>query len=138
MAAQNCAYLRGLMRLIDASAAASRARAAIAFANIRHADLAARTGISVPTLRRIVSADTPRGASIEELWAIADATRVPRAFMEHGFTQAAPAGDQPVSDDQLRNAAALLAPALLEAARALRQEPARAPSDAASQDRHQG
>ena len=81
-------------RLIDPRFAAARVRAALAYANLSHEETALRTGLSVPTLRRIVSASSPRGAGIEELWAIADACGVPRGFIEDGFEPFRQTGDQ--------------------------------------------
>lgn len=74
------------MVLIDPEEAARRVRAALAYADIDVKASPAATGISYATMQRIVSPTSPRGATIEQLWAIADACDVPRRFMEHGFT----------------------------------------------------
>lgn len=71
--------------LISPERAAARARAAIAYAGLEHADVADVTGMSLSMVRRITSKTTPRDATIERLWAIADACSVPRGFMEHGW-----------------------------------------------------
>lgn len=81
------------MRLIDPSDVARRARAALAYANIDVKSSPQHTGISYATMQRIVSPTAPRGAKLEELWAIADATGVPRNFMEHGFEGLTQAGE---------------------------------------------
>lgn len=74
------------MDLIDPAHVAARARAALAYANIEVKDSKDRIGIPYSTMTRIVSPKNPRGArTVEELWAIADACGVPRAFMERGF-----------------------------------------------------
>lgn len=73
------------MVLIEAKVAAARTRAALAYANIDVKRSGDRIGISSATMARIVSPSNPRGASIEELWQIADACKVPRWFMEQGF-----------------------------------------------------
>ena len=73
------------MKLIDPNEVARRTRAALAYANLDVKRSPEVTGISYATMQRIVSPTSPRGASLEQLWAIADATGVPRAFMEHGF-----------------------------------------------------
>jgi hypothetical protein len=76
------------MTLSSPETIAARARAALAFANIKLTDKGAPVkvgSISQSTMSRIVSPTNPRGASVEELWEIADACGVPRAFMEEGF-----------------------------------------------------
>lgn len=59
-------------------------RAAIAYRDMRGPDVAAATGINVATLRRIVSKTNPRGASPDELYAIAKATDVPLEWFVAG------------------------------------------------------
>lgn len=71
--------------LVAPSESARRVRAAIAYSGLDHEEVAERTYIHAGTIRRIASRTKPRPATIEELWAIADACNVPRAFMEHGF-----------------------------------------------------
>lgn len=71
--------------LIDPRLAAARARAAIAYAGLDHAELEKLTGLDVAMIRRITSKANPRDGRIERLWAIADACDVPRAFMESGW-----------------------------------------------------
>jgi hypothetical protein len=73
------------LQLIAASETARRARAAIAYSGLEQGEVIERTGIRLPTLRRIVARTDPRAASLEELYAIADACGVPRLFMEEGF-----------------------------------------------------
>jgi transcriptional regulator with XRE-family HTH domain len=71
--------------LIDPRHAAARARAAIGYAGLNHAEVEKRTGLDVAMIRRITAKKNPRDARIERLWAIADACDVPRGFMERGF-----------------------------------------------------
>jgi hypothetical protein len=73
------------MELIAAEKVAARVRAALAYANIDVNKSDTLIGIGRSTMARIVSPSKPRGASIEELWRIADACGVPRSFMERGF-----------------------------------------------------
>lgn len=82
--------------LVDAAEAAARVRAALGYAGltVKQAPTEPRlkdADITYATLTRIVSATNPRGADIEELWAIADACGVPRRFMERGFVELAEA-----------------------------------------------
>lgn len=65
---------------------AARVRAAIAYSGLRTDEIAQRTGddLGVATLRRITSISRPRGATLEELWRIADACQVPRSWLERG------------------------------------------------------
>lgn len=81
------------MRLLDPTEVARRTRAALAYAGLEQTDVIERAGISSATLARIVSKTKPRGASIEELWQIADACQIPRRFMEDGF--------EPLRDESL-------------------------------------
>lgn len=67
-------------------AAASRIRAARAFADLSQQALADHLGKSTATLKRIERG--LREASTDELWAIADRCGVPRHFMEKGFDDA--------------------------------------------------
>lgn len=83
--------------LVDASEAAARVRAALGYANltVKQAPREQRlkdANITYATLTRIVSATNPRGADIEELWAVADACDIPRRFMERGFDELREAG----------------------------------------------
>jgi transcriptional regulator with XRE-family HTH domain len=73
------------MKLIPAHAAAARARAAMAYSGLEISEISELTGITVGTLRNIRSNTRPRGGRLERLFAIADATGVPREFMEHGW-----------------------------------------------------
>lgn len=146
--------------LIAADEVARRVRAAAAYAGIDHDELAAATGITVPTLRRIVSKSAPRGASAEERWSIADACQVPRWFLETGFAIVDPAagsgdfvvtamrrfgermaavenavGITPPSETDPREAAAR---ALEEAAEQAERKPAPGAEGTAGQDRQTG
>jgi transcriptional regulator with XRE-family HTH domain len=71
--------------LLDPRTAAARARAAVAYAGLEHEELAAKTGLSVPMLRRIMSKTSPRDHTMDRLWMIADACNVDRRFMEQGW-----------------------------------------------------
>lgn len=63
---------------------AARVRAAVAYAGRSFNDVANQSGVGVAKLRRIASAADPRGAMPLELWKIADACGVPRAWLEVG------------------------------------------------------
>lgn len=76
--------------IVNKAEAAARIRAVIAYTKIDHRDLAAQTGINIERIRRIASPTNPRGASIDELWAIADATGWPRNFMLYGLDRLEP------------------------------------------------
>ena len=104
------------MILVDAHDARRRVKAAMAYAGFEHKDVVKKAGVSDSTLKRIVSTKHPRGASIEQLWAIADACKVPRDFMEYGF----PDGEESVVErlavlerglDHLRELLVTLTPA---------------------------
>lgn len=72
--------------LIGADEASRRARAAIGYAGLQEQEIVEKSGISSATLRRIVSVSSPRGFhKAEEMWALADACGVPRAFLEEGW-----------------------------------------------------
>lgn len=77
---------------------ASRARAALAFADIeltKRGQSQSVGSISGATMARIISSTNPRGAlKVEELWEIADVCGVPRSFMERGFIDDAPAPEE--------------------------------------------
>ena len=62
---------------------AARARAARAFANLRQSDIAEVLAQSTVTIKRMESAQ--KDISMDDLWAIADACKVPREFMTNGF-----------------------------------------------------
>lgn len=68
----------------EAQRVAARVRAAIAYCGLRLDDVGQRSGVGAPKLRRITSASNPRGATPLEMWAIADACGVPRAWLELG------------------------------------------------------
>jgi hypothetical protein len=108
--ARNLAAVRPLVDPVDAAA---RVRAALAYANlnVKQAPEQQRlkdADISYATLTRIVSATTPRGADIEELWAIADACDVPRRFMEQGFREEPTEADLAHRIEELANDLAAL------------------------------
>jgi hypothetical protein len=63
---------------------AARVRAALAYSGDGFADIGERSGLGQAKLRRIASQTNPRGATPGELWAIADACGVPRAWLEIG------------------------------------------------------
>jgi len=65
---------------------AARVRAAIAYSGMQADEVAERIGgeISVAMLRRITSSTRPRGASLDELWKIAEVCGVPRSWFESG------------------------------------------------------
>lgn len=74
------------MILINPLDAAARVRAAIGYSGLEYDELERKTRIGKSTLARIAArSGKPRGASRDELWKIADACRVPRDFMDHGF-----------------------------------------------------
>jgi hypothetical protein len=89
-------YLADVEPLIAREEAARRVRAAIGYAGFKERDVTERTSITPATLRRIVSLTDPRGATIEQLWEIAEACSVPRDFMEHGFSQ--PDGERSIEE----------------------------------------
>jgi transcriptional regulator with XRE-family HTH domain len=64
--------------------AARRIRAAIAYSGLPNREIARRAGLSPSTLERMASKTSPRGATLDELDAIAGATGMPRAFLRHG------------------------------------------------------
>jgi hypothetical protein len=108
------------MALPSPEVVAARARAALAYANIKLTEKGepVKVGsINQATMARIVSPTNPRGAnSIEELWEIADACGVPRSFMEEGFSASGSNADARLAEleDQM-GAVAVLLPLLLEA-----------------------
>lgn len=75
------------MLLQDPGVSSARARAAVGFAGYArgYKRLAEDSGISKATLARILSPTQQHGTSIEQLFAIADACKVPRRFMVDGF-----------------------------------------------------
>lgn len=107
------------MPLPSPETVAARTRAALAYANIKLTDKGEPVSvgaISQPTMARIISPTNPRGVkSLEELWAIADACGVPRAFMEEGFSEPAAADDSRVAGlERKMEAVEVLLPLLLE------------------------
>jgi hypothetical protein len=94
---------------VDASTAAPRARAAWAYSGLNQRELAGATQISYDRVRAILGTAKRAEVSLDELYAIADATGVPRPFMERGWDSVA-ADDQLLMTSQSRLAA-------LEAAR---------------------
>lgn len=77
--------MRPVSLFLAAEVTAPRVRAALAYGGFEYREAAAETGLSYDTIKRLAAKKNPRGASTDELWAIADACGVPRAFMEHGF-----------------------------------------------------
>lgn len=96
------------MELPPPEIVAARARAALAYANIKLTEKGAPVkvgSITQATMARIISPTSPRGAnSIEELWEIAEACGIPRSFMEEGFSAPA-SGDGRVGDLEMQMAA---------------------------------
>lgn len=91
--ARRCAILRGMSSQTPVSSSvaapqqiAARVRAALAYAGLRYEDVDAKTDdrMTAAKLRRITSSTNPRGASMDELWMIADACGVPRTWLEVG------------------------------------------------------
>lgn len=71
---------------MHASIAGPRIRAAKSYAGMNTADLAQAVGIGVDKLRGVMQQSNPRGEiGLEALREIADVTKVPRWFLEHGF-----------------------------------------------------
>jgi hypothetical protein len=81
--AHGCAILRSMTPApTPEGRIAARVRAVLAYAGLSFEQAARRSrGINAATLRRIASASSPRGASLDELWAIADACAVPRIWL---------------------------------------------------------
>lgn len=104
---------------------AARVRAARGYAGLDREDIAKALNLSVRTYSRIESGE--RLAEPTERMTIAELCSVPPLFMEIGWDLAAPVGDETISDEEVTRAAALLAPQLLAAARALRRAPGSAP-----------
>lgn len=71
----------------------------MAYAALSYDDVAARTRIGESTLRRIASASRPRGATLDELWLIADACEVPRRWLEADWKDAARVEDAEVAHE---------------------------------------
>lgn len=91
---------------------APRIRAARAYKGFTQEELAEELGVDVQTIkRREAGKQDPKRS---ERIAIAAICEVPLDFLENGF-----GGSYMLSDEQLRTAAELLGPQLLEAARAL-------------------
>jgi hypothetical protein len=67
-----------------AAIVAARVRAALAYSGDGLAEIGERSRLGQAKLRRIASQKNPRGAMPDELWAIADACGVPRAWLEIG------------------------------------------------------
>jgi transcriptional regulator with XRE-family HTH domain len=102
---------------------ASRLRAARAFADLTQEELATMLGVDPQTIkRREAGKQNPKRV---ELVAIASITSVPLAFLEGGWEALA----APPDAERIRQAAALLRPALAEVARELGLAPAEAPSE---------
>jgi hypothetical protein len=76
---------RILCRPVDASTAAPRARAAWAYSGLNQHQLASATQITYDRVRAILGTAKRAEISLDELYAIADATGVPRPFMERGW-----------------------------------------------------
>lgn len=70
---------------VDASTATPRARAAWAYSRLKQPELAAKAGIHKDRLRAILAESNAKDVKLEELYAIADATDVPRDFMASGW-----------------------------------------------------
>lgn len=62
---------------------AARVRAAVAYSGER-LEVIGQRSIGTSKLRRIASVTSPRGATLLELWSIADACGVPRTWLELG------------------------------------------------------
>jgi uncharacterized small protein (DUF1192 family) len=74
--------------LIPPKAAHERARAAWAFSLLNQDELAERAGIHHDTLRKMLGRKpTEKSWPLEDLYKIADACAVPRAFMDDGFSR---------------------------------------------------
>jgi hypothetical protein len=67
----------------EAHRIAARVRAAVAYCG-ENLEQIGRASVGRTKLRRIASATSPRGATPLELWSIADACGVPRAWLEAG------------------------------------------------------
>jgi hypothetical protein len=98
---------------------AARARAALAYANIKLTEKGTPVkvgSVTQATMARIISPTNPRGAaSIDELWEIADACGVPRSFMEEGFSESVSADERVEELERDLGAVAVLLPLLLKA-----------------------
>lgn len=73
------------MRLIAPAIAAARVQAALGFAGIEISKWGTRRGVTQANINRIAARNGTRGATIDELWAIADECGIPRLFMTEGF-----------------------------------------------------
>lgn len=70
---------------MDAQTASPRARAAWAYSGLGQEELAERAGLHYDRLRAILAKTNTRYVALDELHQIADATGVPRAFMQNGW-----------------------------------------------------
>jgi transcriptional regulator with XRE-family HTH domain len=108
---------------------APRLRAARAYANLTQEELAEQLGVDSQTIKRRESGkQEPKKA---ERIAVATITGVPLAFIENGWEGVTAQPD----DERIRQAAALLGPALIEAARAVGQAQGGAPGLPGALDR---
>jgi transcriptional regulator with XRE-family HTH domain len=88
---------------------AARVRAALAYSTFSQSEVIARSGIGIATLRRIRLEQNARGASVEELWRLADACEVPRSWLidgvwddsEHAETAVLPRLDERSQEERL-------------------------------------
>jgi transcriptional regulator with XRE-family HTH domain len=93
--------------------------------------------LSVRSYSRIESGKRPPDP--DERHIIAETCGVPTLFLEFGWTIIEAGSDRaPLSDDEINRAAALLAPQLLAAARALRRAPPSGRPDAPEPGHPQG
>jgi transcriptional regulator with XRE-family HTH domain len=76
---------RIVCRPVHAETAAPRARAAWAYSGLNQRELANASRISYDRVRAILGTARRSEITLEELYAIADATGVPRPFMERGW-----------------------------------------------------
>jgi hypothetical protein len=82
---------------VHAETAAPRARAAWAYSGLNQRELANASRISYDRVRAILGTAKRAEISLDELYAIADATGVPRPFMERGWDIAGADGGDAVS-----------------------------------------
>lgn len=83
---RNTAHMVYVSYSVPEQAQAARVRAMLAYTALSIDEVAQRTtGLSAATLRRIAAVSNPRGASIDELWAIADALNVPRGWLVNNW-----------------------------------------------------
>jgi transcriptional regulator with XRE-family HTH domain len=86
------------MVLVPPPEAARRVRAAMGYSGMTFPELAAKTGLKKDLLRNIASRTRPSGGTLDRLYVIADACRIPRQFMEHGWRPFTARGEDPPAD----------------------------------------